>query len=271
MDKKLIGEILFEKPEKYKFNKIKKTLLKGIYELIQLADRGVSLISLPNSNLVFGTESLVKLIDENFKEINSVTVGNLKCCALNHRNEIYVSDGYQNVITLLDLNLKEVKVFRIKASNGLCCNGDFLYTCDHYNKRIEILTLDSDFVSNIQLNDWPYTIQTSETTIGVSCIAAILFYDMRTRNLKYEYKYYTHAHDIMNYIDSIFCSSNFGKLIFFDSDGNFFEEMMINEKVKQKHINYHTCGFLCSYKDNLYMTDRNSSKIRKLGNFKIDN
>jgi len=62
---------------------------------------------LPNDNLGLGSKdnSLI-LTDENLKEINNVTVGKLEYCALNHRNEIYVSCGYQNHIILFDSNLK---------------------------------------------------------------------------------------------------------------------------------------------------------------------
>lgn len=270
VDKKLIGEILFEKSAKSRFLKMKKTLLKGIYESIEVASGGKSLISLPNGNLVFGTQTSLMILDENFKIMKSVALESIECCALNHRNEIYVSGGHDKVINLLDLNLKKVKVFRTEASDGLCCNGDFLYTCDQYNKRIEIQTLDFDYVSTIRLDDWPYTIQTSETTIAVSCSFAILFYDMKTRNFKYKYKYSTYLNNIMNYIDSIFCSSNFGTLIFFDSDGNFIEKMMINKDVKEKNLGSPCCGFLCRFKDNLYMTNWNSCKILKFLNFETN-
>ncbi len=72
----------------------------------------MSLVALPNGNLVVGTKdnSLI-LTDENFEEINNVSVGNLVYCALDHRNEIFVSYGYQNHIILFDSNLKKVKQF----------------------------------------------------------------------------------------------------------------------------------------------------------------
>ncbi len=47
---------------------------------------------MPNDNLGVGTKDNSLIItDENFKEINNVTVGKLEYCALNHINEIYVS------------------------------------------------------------------------------------------------------------------------------------------------------------------------------------
>ena len=87
---------------------MKRTLLKGKYESIKVAYCDVSLVALPNGTLVVGTKdnSLI-LTDENFKDINNVTVGKLEYCALNHRNEIYVSCGDQNHIILFDSNLKK--------------------------------------------------------------------------------------------------------------------------------------------------------------------
>ena len=48
---------------------------------------------MPNGNLVCGTLDAVKLLlDENFEEIKGVLIeGEMGFCALNRRNEIYVS------------------------------------------------------------------------------------------------------------------------------------------------------------------------------------
>ena len=90
MEEKLIGEVLFQG---LTYKKMKETLLNGKFELIEVAGRPNSLISLPNGNLVCGAHGLVKLLDENIKEIKSVSTGGLSlgCCALNRRDEIYVS------------------------------------------------------------------------------------------------------------------------------------------------------------------------------------
>ena len=250
---------MFEGLAKYRFKKMKKTLLNGKFELIRLEMGGVSLIALPNGNLVFGEESSVILLDEYFKEIKKVYVSRLECCALNHRNEIYVSCGYEKCIILFDSNLNKIKKFPSEASHGLCCQDDYLYICDRDNERIQILNLDFQFASTIQMDIRPKRVQTSETTIGVFNDDKAYFYNLKTRALKYKYDYYQH---IINYIDSIFCASSFGRLFFFDSDGNFIEEMVVNENVK-KYLHYHTSGFLCRYKDNIYMTDRNSHEILK--------
>ena len=70
---------------------MKETLLNWKFELIEVAGWPTSLICLPNGNLVCGTDDSVKLFDENLKEIKSVSTGGQNFCALNRRNEIYVS------------------------------------------------------------------------------------------------------------------------------------------------------------------------------------
>ena len=106
----------------------------------------------------------------------------------------------------------------------MCCHGDYLYVCDERNERIQILTLDFDYVSTIQLDDQIWRVQISNTTIGVSCVEATLFHDLVSKALKYRHnigKAFT-----INYIDSTFRAFNWvrKKMYFFDSDGNFLED-----------------------------------------------
>ena len=68
IDEKLIGEIMFDGLTKYKFNKMKETLLNGKFEFfIERVSSPLSLIVLPNGNLVCGTECTVKLLNEELK------------------------------------------------------------------------------------------------------------------------------------------------------------------------------------------------------------
>ena len=54
--------------------KMKRLLLNGKIETIQLpSDGGISLIALPNGNLVYGTWQKVFLLNENFQEIKSIS------------------------------------------------------------------------------------------------------------------------------------------------------------------------------------------------------
>ena len=154
---------------------MKETLLNGKFELIEVAGRPVSLISLPKGNLVCGTCDSVRLLDETFKEVST---GAFSFCDFNHKNEIYVSVSLKHCIILFDLNLNQLKRFgsegtgidQFNAPAGLSCHGDYLYVCDCINNRIQILTLDFGYISTIKLDSlYPRIVQISETTLGVSC------------------------------------------------------------------------------------------------------
>ena len=262
---------MFEGLSQYRYKKRKETLLNGKFELIQVAGKPTSLISLPNGNLVCSTTGSVILLDENIKEIKSVSTGGINCCDLNRRNEIYVSVQDKRCIIWFDLNLNKLNQFGSEGAGnnqfnypwGLCCHGDYLFICDSENMRIQILTLDFDYVNTIQqpYGVRPYYVQTSETTIGVCCGGATFFFDLKTRVLKFKHNNYaTHS---ISYISSIFYGSNYyeKKFYFFDSDGNFKEEMAMNERLSP-HITYWTDGF-CRHKDILYLADNKQSKILK--------
>ena len=94
----------------------------------------------------------------------------------------------------------------MSCPHGLCCRGDFLYIGDRGNNRIQILTLDFDLVNTIQLDGYPYRVEISNTTIGVACDKATLFYDLVSNELKY--KHNTAGTYTINYIYSIFCALN---------------------------------------------------------------
>ena len=74
-----------------------------------------SLISLANGNLVYGTGHSVILFNENLKEFKSVLTDGYSFCALNRRNDIYVSVHQKPCIISFDLNLNQFKQF---GTNG---------------------------------------------------------------------------------------------------------------------------------------------------------
>ena len=84
----------------------------------------------------------------------------------------------------------------------------------------------------------------------------------KTRALKYKYGYNRYN---LDYIDSTFYASKSEnkKFYFFDSDGNFVEEITINENLKNNGLTL--------YKDNLYMIDHYSNKFLKFPKKKIYN
>ncbi len=260
---------MFDGLTKYKFNKIKETLLNGKFEIIPLVRQPSSLIALPNNNFVFGTNFSAMLFNENLEQIKTISTGGYSFCALNHRNQICVSVGDKDFIILFDLNLQQLKQFGSRGSGnnqldypiGLCCHEDYLYICDYFNQRIQIFTHDLEYSNTIQLDDRPFRIQISETTIGISCFQATLFYDLKTKTLRKKYNFVV---NMINYIDSIFYTSNLQdkKFYFFDSEGNLIEQMLISENLRKYMTNWPS-GTLYRYKDILYLTDFNSSKLLK--------
>ena len=96
-------------------------------------------------------------------------------CALNHRNEIYISNASNNCIDIYNLNLEKIKAFGSKG-NGYGEFDDigrmkwidpYLYVCDLKNKRIQVLDIDLKFLYLIKLNDTPRSLQVFNKTIGV--------------------------------------------------------------------------------------------------------
>ena len=57
---------------------MKRVLMKGKIQTIQLTANGDSLIALPCGNLVYGTHGKVFLLNGNFQEIKSVSICNFQ-------------------------------------------------------------------------------------------------------------------------------------------------------------------------------------------------
>ena len=107
----------------------------------------------------------------------------------------YMSSCLNHCIIIFDLNLNKLKQFGSQSSGnnqfiypyGLRCHGDYFYICDSISMRIQILTHDFEYVNTIRLDDLPIKVQISNTTIGISCNRAILFYDIDSKELKYKH------------------------------------------------------------------------------------
>jgi hypothetical protein len=290
VDKSLVGEISFEVSAKLKFNKIKETILNGKFENIPLQGNensrtyDVSVVSFPNGNLVYSATRMLKLIDENSKIIKSIYVKGEGSLALNRRNQVYFSCPENKCILLLDLNLNQIKIvgdqpgcsrdYLFRDPCGLCCYEDYLYVCDGCDRRIQIFTLDLNYVDTIMLEGYrPWGINISESTICVSCCDAILFYDLKTRAFKHEYNFSSYE---MSYVDSIFFAfgmKNPAQIYSFDSNGTFIEEIKLphylrkyvsDEKFEETTVGYTgTRGSLLKHKDNLYMAGYYVGKLIK--------
>ena len=116
--------------------------------------------------------------------------------------------------------------------------------------------IDFEYSNTIQLDGlYPLRVRTSETTIGVSVSGgATFFFDLKTRALKHKHNNYVTYN--ISYINSIFYGLNYyeKKFYLFDSDGEYIEEMAMNENLS-KHITDWNDGSLCSHKDVLYLAD----------------
>ena len=93
-----------------------------------------------------------------------------------------------------------------------------LYVCDLRNERIQILSLDFDYVDTIKLDYIPRSIKISDSTI---CIAGedgtLYFYDFKNKELKNKYK---DVSGRIHKVDSNFYVNNDnGKIQGFDKDG----------------------------------------------------
>ena len=256
---------------KYRCNKTKISienicyLLNGKFEIIPIGGQPASLIILPNGNLVCSTYPSVMLLNESFEHIEIISPGG-NYCAVNCRNEIYVSIFEKNCILLFDLNLNQLQQFgtrglgnnQLDHPQGLCCHDDYLYICDYGNKRVQILTLDMIYESTIDLEDCPDIIQISEKTIGVCCYKETFFFDLKTRTMNYKFC----SNCNLNYIDSIFYVLDFSniqtKIYFHDTTGKFIEWIYFDGD----YLTRLPGGILFQYKNHYYMSTSENKLLK---------
>ena len=145
---------------------------------------------LPNGYLLSSNYGSITLFDENFQVIKRIdTEGFIFGCALNHRNEIYISNYNEKSIKMMNLDLNVIKSLKFCLSNpkSICCNNQNLYVCCLSSKIIHVLTLDLEFFDNIILDYIPVTISASDTVIGVCGENGTYFYCLKTKNLLKNY------------------------------------------------------------------------------------
>ncbi len=109
----------------------------------------VSVVSLPNGNLVYSASNMLKLIDENLKIIKSIDVRGVSRLASNRKNQVYFSCYQEECVFLLDINLNQVKIvgdqpdrsgeYLLEYPCGLCCYEDYLYVCDNRINKIHVI------------------------------------------------------------------------------------------------------------------------------------
>ncbi len=77
----------------------------------------------------------------------------------------------------MDSNLNLIKSFDKIEKNYFIvpwCKEDHLYVCDDLNKRIQILSINFEYIDTIQLNYWPYSFKMFEGITKYSFMSADL-------------------------------------------------------------------------------------------------
>jgi hypothetical protein len=199
---------------------------------------------LPNKSIFVTTQNSIRIFNEIFQETKNIAVSKWTTfgCAINSRNEIYISNTLNNCIGIYNLNLEKFNTVGSKGNS----NGQFddigrmiwkephLYVCDLKNKRIQIFDIDLKFLDVIQLVDSPRSIQILNKTIGVCGNDGTYFYDLETKKLKNEIKRLDGAISLINsifYVGTNINSKN--KINCYDEDGCLIKEIEISDKLKE--------------------------------------
>ena len=239
LKKSLIGELIYDSSiiNQQPFgDSIIQTLSNSNFEVIPINASSYEMCILSNNYIISANIGSVTMHDEYFNLIKKLEITLPVGCALNHRNELYISDYNNHCIYMLDLNFKNLKTVgtlgigekQFKNPLCICCKNEYLYICDNNNQRIQILDLDLEFVDFINLYSKPYSIITSETTIGIQCSNGTFFYDLKTKSLK---KHYTQVYGRISYVHPNFYVASYSpsRILFcYDKDGNQTDEIKLN-------------------------------------------
>jgi hypothetical protein len=228
----------------------------------------LDLCLLPNGHFCYAAFYSITIYDQSFNIVNRVNRINeeenklffdinsnefedddpsqihLNGVAFNKRNEIYVSDSIHDCILMMDFNLNLIKSFgttgeendQFRLPYGLCCKNDRLYVCDFHNTRIQIFSLDIEYIDTIKLNCRPQSLGISDSTIGIESFNGVYFYDLETKELKKQYVDLDALDNMdkdgkIHQIDSYFFYINLNdeKISCFDKDGVLIKDILFEE------------------------------------------
>ena len=176
----------------FKIQLIKKTIEKGVFEIISIGEHSLDTRRLSNGNFISSNKKSVTLLDENFKQVKKIEMTNFGC-AIHNDKDIYITDFENSCIYLMDHELNIIKTFgsegdgmdQLYGPESIFCQNDYLFVSDYLNKRIQILTLDFKYLDTIHLDFLPWSIAVSSTTIGINGLdKKMRFYDIKTKKMK---------------------------------------------------------------------------------------
>ena len=261
VEKGLIGEIIFDRMEF-----IKKTIEKGVFEIISIGEHSVDIRRLSNGNFISSNWKSVTLLDENFKQLKKIEMTSYGC-AIHNDKGIYIIDDKNHCIYLMDNELNIIKTFGSDL-NELCnpesifCQNDYLFVSDSGNERIQILTLNLNYYDTIQLDFNPLSIAISSTIIGINgSNDKIHFYDLKTKTLKKEYQ---NIFGRISFIDSHFYVVTYNppeKLFIFDQEGELVDELSLESM--SEHIQDYQDGLMYLTKDYLFVSATRGRNVLK--------
>jgi hypothetical protein len=149
-------------------------LKQGKFEVIDFDHKICDMTCLSNNQIVISAVDFLYLYDQNFKLIKSL---NFKVAYItsNMVDKIYAIQCSANKITLLDLELDEIKSYgsvgsdinQFKNPYGTCFHNNFVYICDSDNKRIQKLSDNLEYINSFQIDFIPWLIQVAN---NIACI-----------------------------------------------------------------------------------------------------
>lgn len=166
------------------------------YEIINISVKPFDICALPNGNLVTASyvEGNVALFDRDLKLIKKIAkINDRDICpysvTTNNENRIYIAEGSSNSIVMTDFELNYIKLYGCFGSNvnqfnpptGVYFSSGILYVCDHFNRRIQKLSDNLEFIGEIKLDFHPRKIKIIQNNACINTDdlgGQLLFYDL---------------------------------------------------------------------------------------------
>ncbi len=190
-------------------------------------------------------------------------------CAINTKNEIYISDKILNRVHKMRHrgNLENICEFGnnsgdLNSPHGIAIANDLLFVCDRGNKRLQVLNINLEFITSLMLSFPPISIKCSNKTIGICGNRQICFIDLET--LEKEERYFPDS-GRMNFIDSNFYVVSSKSTHIFDERGNFIETIEMRKEISE-NIENESDGLIFFHEDNFFISSASRHRFLKFKN-----